>query len=228
MGPAEDPVPVSQLAPFDGYLFDLDGTLVDSAPDLTAALCEALAFGGFRPVSEATTRDWVGHGARVLMERAVAAQAQTVDVAALDAMHRRFLDWYAEHIADSSQPYPGVVKTLRTLADRGAGLAVVTNKPAGLSAALLKALDLERYFPVLVGGDTAAKAKPDAAPAILACERLGLAPGQVLFVGDSATDVGCARALGAPVACVSYGYRAGMSLDELAADHLIDSLEALI
>lgn len=228
MSRAANPSTASRLAPFDGYLFDLDGTLVDSAPDLTAALCHALSYGGFDAVTEATTRDWVGHGARVLMERAVAAQAKTIEAAALDAMHAQFLDWYGQHIADSSQPYPGVMKALRALQARGAGLAVVTNKPAALSKTLLAALDLDRYFPVVVGGDTAARAKPDAAPATLACEQLGLTASQVLFVGDSATDVGCARAFGCPVACVSYGYRAGMSLDALAADHLIDSLEALI
>ncbi|MEM1231494.1 MAG: phosphoglycolate phosphatase [Pseudomonadota bacterium] len=220
---AADTVPA-----FSTYLFDLDGTLVDSAPDLTGALCAALEAGGLAPVSESATRDWVGHGARVLLERAIAAQQRDIAHAAVDAMHRHFLAHYAEHIADRSRPYPQVTEALRALAQRGAQLAVVTNKPQRLSVQLLEALDLMQWFPVVIGGDSASRAKPDAAPAALACEQLGVAPSSVLFVGDSATDVGCARAFGVPVACVRYGYRGDQPLDALAADWLIDSLASLL
>lgn len=216
------------LPGFDGYLFDLDGTLVDTAPDLSAALSHALVREGLAAADIATTRDWVGHGARVLIERAAAAQAEPLASERVDAMHRAFLDYYQGHIADLSQPYPGVRQTLEALTRRGSRLAVVTNKPEALSRALLNTLDLDHYFGALVGGDTASAAKPAAAPAILAAEQLRLSPDQLLFVGDSGTDVGCARAFGCPVACVRYGYRAGVSVNALGADWLIDSLEALL
>lgn len=220
--------PKQPLPRFDGYLFDLDGTLVDTAPDLSAALSHALASEGLAATDIATTRDWVGHGARVLIERAAAAQSVPLDSDRVDRMHRAFLDYYRAHIADRSQPYPGVLQALEALERRGARLAVVTNKPEALSQALLNSLNLEHRFAALVGGDTARAAKPAADPAMLAAVRLELRADQLLFVGDSGTDVGCARAFGCPVACVTYGYRAGEPLDALGADWLIDSLEALL
>jgi phosphoglycolate phosphatase len=143
--------------PYRAYLFDLDGTLVDSAPDICTALNTALDAGGLPPVSEALTRHWVGHGSRVLLEQALTHHGESrriADEAEMARLLRIFVDYYTAHIADRSRPYPGVVEALAALQRRGVGLAVVTNKLAGLSQLLLEALDLRRYFGVVVGGDS--------------------------------------------------------------------------
>lgn len=215
--------------PYRGYLFDLDGTLIDTAPDLCRAQNAALEKHGFAPASEADTRHWVGHGARVLLEKAIADQRDApVPESQLDRMHADFLAHYQANIAVASQPYPEVISTLNALAERGAQLAVVTNKLEGLSRVLLDAIQMSAHFDLLIGGDTAGVAKPAADPAALACKTLGLAADEVLFVGDSSTDVGCARAFGCPVVCVSYGYSQGVPASELGADGVIDSFAALL
>jgi len=211
--------------PHAGYLFDLDGTLIDTAPDILAALNHALGRHGMAPVPDAQVRQWVGQGARRLTERALADQQR--DPAGVDAVLADFIAYYEAHIADHSRPYDGVVAALERLADRGAGLGVVTNKLQHLSERVLDALELSRFFGVLVGGDRAARPKPDAAPVWLACEALGLEPDRVLFVGDSTTDVGAARNAGCPVVCVPYGYSQGVPAHELGADALIDSFSDL-
>jgi len=208
-----------------GYLFDLDGTLIDTAPDIVAALNHALEHHGMAPVPDGQVRQWVGQGARRLTERALADQRR--DPAEVDTVLADFIAYYEAHIADRSRPYPGVVSTLERLARRGAGLGVVTNKLQHLSERVLEALELSRYFAVLVGGDRAARPKPDAAPVLLACDTLALAPAQVLFVGDSTTDVGAARNAGCPVVCVPYGYSQGVAAEDLGADALIDSFDDL-
>lgn len=214
---------------YRGYLFDLDGTLIDTAPDLCRAQNVALQKHGFEPAAEAQTRLWVGHGARVLLEKAIAAQRrEPVSTPVLDAMHQEFLSYYQANIADASRPYPGVIDALHRLADRGARLAVVTNKLEGLSRVLLDAIDMTRHFDLIIGGDSAAQSKPAADPAALACGQLQLGADEVLFVGDSTTDVGCARAFGCSVVCVSYGYNQGTPPDQLGADGIIDSFAALL
>ncbi|MCB1685111.1 MAG: HAD-IA family hydrolase, partial [Pseudomonadales bacterium] len=125
-------------------------------------------------------------------------------------------------------PYPGVVEALRAMRSRGARLAVITNKLAGLSVPLLTELGLDGFFQTIIGGDTAARPKPAADPALLACERLDLQPAQALFVGDSATDVNCARAAGCPVVVVRDGYSHGTPAAELGADAVIESFLDLV
>ena len=209
-----------------GYLFDLDGTLVDTAPDLLRALNHTLAARELGPVDLALTRHWVGHGVRAMLQAAFAHHGQATDAAGLDAMQEACVDYYADHIADFSRPYAGVVKALETLA-ADAPLAVVTNKLAGLSERLLDALALSRYFQVVVGRDTAAKPKPHPAPALFACERIGCAPGAALFVGDSQTDVDCARAAGCAVVVYRHGYNHGQDPEAMGADAVIDSFAEL-
>ncbi len=209
------------------YLFDLDGTLVDTAPDLMRALNRTLAGAGLGPVDMALTRHWVGHGVRAMLSAAFAHHDEPVAVGRLDELQAVCIDDYAAHIADFSEPYPTVVETLDRLAAR-APLAVVTNKLAALSESLLDAMALSRYFQAVVGRDTAAKPKPDAAPALLACERLGRRPAEALFVGDSETDVACARAAGCPVVVYRHGYNHGRDPDAMGADQVIDSLAVLL
>lgn len=210
---------------FAGYLFDLDGTLVDTAPDIRAALNHALASVELAPVDDALTRHWVGHGARVLIEQALAYHDAEADV---EALFERFLHHYERNIAEHSTPYPEVVTSLEALRDRGARLAVVTNKNTRLTGALLDALGWNAIFDTVVCGDTAARPKPAADPALHACAVLGLAPGEVLFVGDSETDVACARAAGCAVVCVPDGYNHGIAPAALGADAVIASFRDLV
>jgi phosphoglycolate phosphatase len=211
---------------YAGYLFDLDGTLVDTAPDINRALNHALVRAGLTTVDEALTRHWVGHGARVLIQQALLHQQRAGQDP--EPMLADFLGHYEAHIADHSAPYPRVVEALEALRDRGARLAVVTNKLTRLTVPLLHALDLTRLFDSIVCGDTAAVPKPAADPAWHACRALRLEPPEALFVGDSTTDVACARAAGCPVVCVADGYNHGVAPDALGADAIIGSFWDLV
>jgi len=214
------------LRPYRGYLFDLDGTLVDTAPDINAAMNAALRRAGLAPVSEGLTRHWVGHGGRVLMQQALDHQRQPHD--ALERLLEDFIAHYEAHIADHSRLYPGVRETLETLRTQGARLAVVTNKMTRLTVPLLDALGITTLFHSIVCGDTAPRPKPAADPALFACQALALDIGDVLFVGDSETDVGCARAAGCDVVCVPDGYNHGVAPAALGADGIIDSFQDLV
>ena len=216
---------------YGAYLFDLDGTLVDTAPDINGALNAALSSGGFPAVDESLTRHWVGYGSRVLLEQALTHHGvpdRISDEPLMVRLLRVFIDHYGAHIADFSRPYPGVVDALRALKARGARLAVVTNKLTGLSTQVLEALHLDGYFTALVCGDTLPQHKPDPEPARYACRLLDVAPADALFVGDSVTDVDTARAAGCSVVCVRDGYNHGTPATQLGADAVIDSLIQLL
>ena len=213
---------------YDAYLFDLDGTLVDTAPDIMAGLNVCLGEHGYTAVDEELTRRWVGHGAAKMIEQALVHQHSDGPPAQLaKSMLDRFLDYYVAHIADESTLYPGVREALTSLGPR-TRLGVVTNKVTRLTITLLDALDLTRCFEVVVCGDTLGVYKPAADPALYACEALGADPGRTLFVGDSITDVQCARAAGCDVVCVPYGYSGGIAPEDLGADRLIDSLTSVV
>ncbi len=211
---------------YRGYLFDLDGTLVDTAPDINAAMNVALRGAGLAPVAEALTRHWVGYGARVLMEQALDHQNQPHHD--LEKLLSDFLRYYETHIAGHSRAYPGVTQSLQALKSQGAGLAVVTNKLTRLTVPLLAALELTSLFDIIVCGDTATRPKPAPDPAIFACKALALPVSSVLFVGDSETDVSCARAAGCDVVCVADGYNHGVAAADLGADAIIDSFQDLV
>ena len=209
------------------YLFDLDGTLIDTAPDLSNALNHALAAAGIAPVTEALTRHWVGHGVRAMLAAAFEHHGIAPNEDRFEEFAAILLSHYERHIADGSRPYPTVVATLETLGQQ-APLAVVTNKPFRFTEPLLEALDLTRHFATIIGGDTAARPKPAPEPALLACERLDCEPASALFVGDSATDVACARAAGCPVIIYRHGYNHGIDPDSLGADAVINSFNELL
>ena len=209
------------------YLFDLDGTLVDTAPDIHVALNHALAGADIAPVSEALTRHWVGHGVRAMLTAAFEHHSLAVAGARFEESVATLSAHYEAHVADHSRPYPKVVSTLEGLGAR-APLAVVTNKLSRFTLPLLEALDLRRHFAAVISHDNAPKPKPAPEPAFLACERLDCAPPDALFVGDSATDVACARAAGCPVVVYRHGYNHGIDPESLGADAVFDSFEELL
>jgi len=169
---------------YAGYLFDLDGTLVDTAPDLHRALNHALTAHGHRAVSLAHTRHWVGHGARAMVEQALAAElGRTPSDQRIDSVRDTFLPYYEANVAVESRPYPHVLEALELLGARGAKLAVVTNKITRFTERLVAELGLGGYFQALVCGDTTERPKPAADPALHACAALELTVSDVLFVG---------------------------------------------
>ncbi len=211
-------------------LLDLDGTLVDTAPDLAACLNRLLSRKGRAQVPPETVRDLVGRGARALIERAFARTGDAAPQAMIDEeLLPLFLEDYAAHIADLSRPFPGVPETLATLRARGCRLAVATNKPQALTERLLEALRLDHFFDAVVGRDRAPTPKPH--PAHLHHAQAlagGLSP--AIMVGDSITDLEAGRAAGLPVILVAYGYTP-VPARELGADRVIarfDQLATLI
>lgn len=185
-------------------IFDLDGTLVDTAPDLLGATNAVLNSQGRATVDPATLRHMVGFGARSLIEQAMAATGTPVAPSELPKLVDIFLTHYRAHIADESAPFPGVVETLERLTAEGRRLGVLTNKPQEMADRLLEALKLERFFPVIYGAGRMNYVKPDARIFHDVVRELGGEPG--IMIGDSITDVATARAAKAPIILVSYGY----------------------
>lgn len=191
------------LASTRAVLFDLDGTLVHTAPDLTAAVNRLLGEMGRAQVDKARLAEVVSKGGRAMLGVAL----PDLDEAAREALLPRFLAHYAENIAAHSTLYPGVAEVLARLEAADLAWGIVTNKPEGLARALLQALDLLDRCPVLVGGDTLAQRKPDPEPLWHACEALGLAAGHCIYVGDDERDLVAARAAGMPGIVALWGYR---------------------
>jgi phosphoglycolate phosphatase len=208
-------------------VFDLDGTLVDSLPDLAAALNRTLAEAGLPPHATGAVARMVGHGVERLVERGFAAAGAPLDMAALPRWVERFLHFYAADLHTLTRPYPGAAEALDALAASGWRLGVCTNKPTRLAAGLLDALGLgSRFGGAVVGGDTAPERKPHPAPLLMALGRLGVPAAAAVLVGDSGTDVLTARAAGVPVVLVRGGYTAAPA-EELGADAVVDELAAL-
>jgi phosphoglycolate phosphatase len=185
-------------------IFDLDGTLVDTAPDLLGATNAVLKSQGRRTVNPDTLRHMVGFGARSLIEQAMAATGTPVAASELPGLVDIFIAHYRAHIADESVPFPGVPQTLERLVADGRSLGVLTNKPQEMAELLLNALKLERFFPVIYGAGRMSYVKPDARIFHDVVRELGGKP--AVMIGDSITDVATARAAKAPVILVSYGY----------------------
>jgi phosphoglycolate phosphatase len=210
--------------PFDVVVFDLDGTLADTAPDLGAALNHALQALGRAPVPLGSVRLMVGHGARALLLRALAATGASSD-ALVDAAIPHFLRFYADHICEGTRPYPRVEQALQALDRAGARLAVCTNKPERLARDLLRALGWQDRFRAVVGGDSLPTRKPDPAPLLRAIAEAG--GGAAVLIGDSITDAETARAAGVPFLAVSFGFR-DRPVEALGADAVIDRFDALL
>jgi phosphoglycolate phosphatase len=203
-------------------IFDLDGTLVDTAPDLVATLNVVLTGAGFAPLAFAAARNMVGGGARALIARGVAAAGGALKAPQLDRLFDQYIAHYSVHIADRSRPFPGVEAALAELDRAGCRLAVCTNKLEGLSKRLLDALGLAGRFAAICGADTFAVAKPDAAILHGTVARAGGELAQAIMVGDSATDVRLARAAGIAVIAVDFGY-SETPVAELYPDRVAES-----
>jgi phosphoglycolate phosphatase len=211
-------------------LFDLDGTLLDTAADITLALNRAVAEYGWAPLPESEVRRMIGRGALILVERAARAQRRPVDQAASQQLVERFFHHYGalEHSSESTaQPYPGVMAVLQRLHESGVRNAVVTNKQHRFAVDLLVRLGLSRWLEVIVGGDSCERRKPDPQPLLYACSALGVPASQALMVGDSINDVQAARAAGMGIICVTYGYNEGQDPRALPAEAWIDSMAEL-
>lgn len=207
-------------------VFDLDGTLVDTAPDLIGATNHALASIGLAPVEGAALRPWISYGARRMVEEALAARGRILDSADVDRLHGIFLDYYERNIATESRPYAGAEAVLADLLEGGARLAICTNKREGLSLALLEALGLSARFAAVAGRDTFAVHKPHPDHLIGV---IGLAGGEVsraVMVGDSGVDVEAARNARVPVVGVTFGYTA-TPMSALGPDALISHYREL-
>ena len=200
---------------------DLDGTLVDSAPDLSGALDTVLAEHDVPTVPLEEIRRLVGDGALALIRRALARSGASERCDA-GRLLERFLDVYRYRLTRESRPYPGVPEALRALAGLGHPLAVCTNKPEDLARLMLGELGLDFFGEAVVGGDTFGFRKPDRRALEAAASRAGGDPGRSVLVGDSRTDVETARNGGVPVILVSYGYRTD-SIDALAPDFVVDA-----
>ena len=211
-------------------LYDLDGTLLDTAADIMLALNRMLAEYGWDSMGESDVRRMIGRGGHALVERTAEAQERAPDQAALTAMVDRFYHHYGllEQTHEAiAQPYPGVVEGVKRLHAAGLRSAIVTNKQHRFAVELMQRLKLEHYFDLIVGGDTCERRKPDPQPLLYACAQLGLDRQQTVSVGDSTNDVQAARAAGIPVVCVTYGYNEGQDPHVLPCDAFIDSFAEL-
>jgi phosphoglycolate phosphatase len=207
-------------------VFDLDGTLVDTAPDLARALNATMDLEGLPQVRLDVVRKLVGDGARVLIERSAALSQVAFSAERLDQLTQAFIDFYRADIARSSKPFPGAAEALDDLAAMGAKFAVCTNKRTDLSHDLLKALGLLDRFSAVVGADAVTDRKPNPEHFRAAVTRAGGVVRRSLMIGDTAADVAAARGAGAPVAIVSFGYFDG-DRARLGADLLIDRFAEL-
>ena len=207
-------------------VFDLDGTLVDTAPDLISALNFVLGREGLPPVPLHSARNMIGAGARKLIERGLDLKGRAASTSEITRLTEDFIGYYADHIADASRPFDGLESALDELARRGCRFAVCTNKLEWLSKLLLDRLGLSSRFSAICGADTFGVAKPD--PAILqqTIARAGGNISSAIMVGDAGTDIGVARRAGVPVIGVEFGYT-DVPIAELKPDRLIRHMSEL-
>lgn len=210
--------------PYPLVVFDLDGTLVDSASDIAEALNRTLQDWHLPRVPEATVLTWIGDGVRRLVEQAFDAAGSAVD---LDEVMPGFMVHYRECLLRSPRLFDGVPQALRQLQERGVLLAICTNKPSALVPPLLRHLGVGDVFALVLGGDSLPQRKPDGEPLRHIAAHFGLQPAQCLMVGDSLTDHRAAQDAGMPVALVRYGYPRGLDLDHADAVAVVDDLREL-
>jgi phosphoglycolate phosphatase len=207
-------------------VFDLDGTLVDTAPDLLGALNAVLVAEGHGTVDVSDLRYLVGHGTQATLTEAMKRTGKPVSEERLPSLINAYIAHYRDHIADKSRPFPGVPETLAKLAQGGAHMGVLTNKPQELTDLLLPALDLARYFSAIHGAGRLEVVKPDARVFHHVIEEMGGEGAGAVMIGDSATDVATARAAGVPVIVLTYGY-SSVPVETLGADRVTDDFREI-
>jgi phosphoglycolate phosphatase len=210
----------------EAILFDLDGTLIDSAPDIAAAANELLAEDGLGPLTVTQVRAMVGNGIRTLVERAYAACGEPLAGGARDARHARMMDIYAHHLTNLTTLMPGAADALAAWHGAGAKIAVVTNKPEAFSRLILAHFGLTPFIDLVVGGDTGPARKPSPDMLLHALTQFGVEPSGALMIGDGPADIDAARAANVRSVAVSGGYMA-VSVEALGADLHIEGLSGL-
>ena len=237
---------MTDLTMIRGVAFDLDGTLVDSAPGLTAAVDSALYALELPTAGEARVVTWIGNGADVLMQRALAWSLQeratqraaqgkpAIDGADIpqeeqQRMLRKLFDrYYADVAEEGSHLFPAVADTLAALHEKGLPLGLVTNKPTPFVAPILASLNIDRYFSMVIGGDDVQNKKPHPEPLLRVAEKLGVAPADMLFVGDSRNDIQAAAAAGCRSVGLTYGYNYGEAIADSHPDVVFDRFDDLL
>jgi len=212
--------------PLKAIIFDLDGTLIDSAPDLRTACNKLLEAHQRRPITMEETKKFVGNGAAKLVERAFAATGNPAQKQEIAPLTEGFLEFYAGHEADETQPYPGVMAVLDQLAGQGYRLSLCTNKPKAPTGNLLRDLGMSGFFELVLGGDELARKKPDPQMIHHVLEKMNVAPEEAVMVGDSPNDIDAAKNAGVPNIAVSYGYRK-VPVSALGADYIVDHFDDL-
>ena len=213
--------------PKPAILFDLDGTLVDTAPDLIATLNHLLAAENCPPAPADLMRTMISLGARAMIVKGFELAQKPRTDEQLDELFTRFIAHYADHIAVNSRPFPGVIDTLEQLLERGTPLGVCTNKPADLSKKLLKSLNMDHYFNAIIGVDTLLVKKPHPGHILGTIEALGGSHDHAIMIGDSETDIKAAKAANVPVIALDFGY----SLEPVANFHpdaIVSSYDELL
>ncbi|WP_321324885.1 phosphoglycolate phosphatase [Thiomicrorhabdus sp.] len=205
-------------------LFDLDGTLIDSVPDLAYCVDEMMKQLGMPVRGEDAVRNWVGNGVQRLTERALINSVDGMpDQELMDKAYPIFLELYKHNTSQRSCVYEGVIEGIEWIMEQGYRVACVTNKAEAFTVPLLKDKGLYDYFEVIVSGDTCAEKKPHPMPLLYAAEKLGVAPENALMIGDSRSDVKAARAAGFHIFCMTYGYNHGEDIRDYEPDVVADS-----
>lgn len=207
-------------------VFDLDGTLIDTAPDLLTSLNHCLKIAGLEPADPVSLRRFVGMGGRAMIERAFDAQQHELTQERLDKLLTAFLDHYRKTIPGQSRPYPGVIDALERLEAAGYAAAICTNKYENLSIALMEALGLASRFQAICGQDTFPFRKPDPRHLTETIARAGGDPLRAIMIGDSQTDITTAKAAGIPVIAVDFGYT-DRHVREFEPSHIISHFDEL-
>jgi phosphoglycolate phosphatase len=218
---------MNNKSPLKAVLFDLDGTLIDSAPDLHSAANKLLAEENRRPVNLQELTNMIGDGVPKLVERAFEATGDPVPADGLEDLAKRYLEFYEPHCADLTRAFPGTIDCLKALKASGYALAVCTNKPYVATLEILGPLGLSDFFDVIIGGDSLPGIKkPDPRHLLAALDKLGFTPGEAIMIGDNANDVNAAKGAGIPVVVCRFGYTKGPA-ENLNGDLIIDHFDDL-
>lgn len=210
-------------------IFDLDGTLIDSVPDLSVATNEMLVQLGASPADVVDVRTWVGNGSRKLVERALLWAKLPTETSALEQAHRLFLSAYQRHVnTHQTTEYQGVTAGLHKLRQAGFMLAIATNKPMAFVPEILAKLGWTDSFVMVLGGDSLSAKKPDPLPLLHICQELGVLPSQALMIGDSKNDIQAGKSAGMTTLALSYGYNYGQPISQSEPDMVFDEFAALV